>query len=58
MDISKIDLRKNDDLAGSHDRARAELGEEELSRVSGGKSSSLALACVSGKHLAVGKLHV
>jgi bacteriocin-like protein len=36
---------------------KTELSEEELSQVSGGKSSScLALACATGKHIATGKI--
>jgi bacteriocin-like protein len=36
---------------------KTELSEEELSQVSGGKSSScLALACANGKHFATGKI--
>jgi len=36
---------------------KTELSEEELSQVSGGKSSSsLALACANGKHFAKGKI--
>jgi len=35
-----------------------ELGEEELSQVSGGKSSSLALMCATGKHIANAKIIV
>jgi bacteriocin-like protein len=36
---------------------KTELSEEELSQVSGGKSSScLALACATGKHFATAKI--
>ena len=35
-----------------------ELGEDELSQVSGGKGSSIALMCASGKHIANAKIIV
>lgn len=35
---------------------KAELGEEELSQVSGGKGSSLASKCCTGKHYAEAKI--
>jgi hypothetical protein len=38
--------------------AETELGEEELSQVSGGKSSSLALHCCNGEHIKAGKITV
>jgi bacteriocin-like protein len=42
---------------GAPDFVKTELSEEELSQVSGGKSSScLALVCANGKHFATGKI--
>ncbi len=35
-----------------------ELGEEELSQVSGGKSSGIALMCATGRHIAEAKITV
>jgi bacteriocin-like protein len=43
---------------GASTLAKAELGEEELSQVSGGKGSSRALKCCTGKHIAEGKITV
>jgi hypothetical protein len=43
---------------GASTSVKAELGEEELSQVSGGKTSSLALKCATGKHFAAGKITV
>jgi hypothetical protein len=37
---------------------KTELGDEELSQVSAGKSSSIALACASGKHVGTSKIVV
>jgi bacteriocin-like protein len=41
---------------GAATLAKAELGEEELSQVSGGKGSSLASKCCTGKHYAEAKI--
>jgi bacteriocin-like protein len=47
---------------GKSDQANAlvktELGDEELSQVSGGKGASLALACAKGTHLTKVKLSI
>jgi bacteriocin-like protein len=41
---------------GAPASVKTELGEEELSQVSGGKGMSLYLACANGKHIAAGKI--
>jgi bacteriocin-like protein len=57
-----LDLEKTPKLAeASPTDVKAELSDDELSQVSGGDtapkaSSSLSLHCVTGKHIATGKI--
>jgi hypothetical protein len=51
MDANNIDLRSKAHRTDSSREAVMELGEAELSRVSGGKAKAvLALHCATGKH--------
>ena len=56
--IRKLSPTKQDGEAdkGAPICVSTELGEQELSQVSGGKGSSLALVCASGKHFANAKI--
>jgi bacteriocin-like protein len=65
MDDRGLDLEKTPKLTeASHTGVKAELSEAELANVTGGgdaapkASSSLALHCCTGKHIATGKITV
>lgn len=54
MDNRKIDLARNDRRTEApFNIAKIELNDDELSKVSGG---SLYSACVTGKHIKVGRI--